>query len=162
MNFTKFLAFSSVAVLLFSCAASTQSKSSLSKEVQESKKVLYEYVTKKELRKNISPQTSVSTTKGKAEKVTKSITVKNTDLLEKDLQKINKREVTRRMVDDPPVPITVPPKVVRVLILPYIDRKGNLHSDSYVFVEIKKARWLIGEYGKGSLTGGKYIDLMGH
>jgi len=161
MRLLRFLALSS-SIFLFSCAASTQEKSPLSKEVQQSKKVLYEYVSKKELGKNISTDTSVKVKEGKTEKVAKSVTINSVDLLEKDLQKINKKEVERRMVDDPPVPITVPPKVIRVLILPYIDKKGNLHSDSYVFVEIRKARWLIGEYGKGSLTGGKYIDLMGH
>lgn len=160
MRLMSFLVLS--ASLLFSCAASTQKNSSLSKEVKESKKVLYEYVSKKEFGKNVSADASVEVKEGRPEKVTKSITVKSIDLLEKDLQKVNKREVERRIVEDPPVPITVPPKVVRILILPYIDRKGNLHSDSYVFVEIKKARWLIGEYGKGSLTGGKYIDLMRH
>lgn len=38
-----------------------------------------------------------------------------------------------------------PAKVMRVYISPYEDAKGNLHMPGYMFVEVQKRRWSVGE-----------------
>lgn len=42
-----------------------------------------------------------------------------------------------------PVPLIVEPKVLRVLITPWEDARGDLHAGGYVFTEIESRRWSI-------------------
>lgn len=41
-----------------------------------------------------------------------------------------------------PVPIRTPAQVMRVLVLPYEDKSGDLVVSSYVFTEIEPRKWL--------------------
>lgn len=43
-------------------------------------------------------------------------------------------------------PVWIPPVIVRVLILPFVDRDNVLHGGQYVFAELKKGGWLFGNY----------------
>lgn len=43
-------------------------------------------------------------------------------------------------------PVWIPPVIVKVLILPFVDRDNVLHGGQYVFAELKKGRWLFGNY----------------
>lgn len=59
------------------------------------------------------------------------------------------RELQRKMTEllrTEPTPLRVPDTVVRVLILPYVDEKGNLISQKYVFFRAEEGRWILGEY----------------
>jgi conjugal transfer pilus assembly protein TraV len=40
-----------------------------------------------------------------------------------------------------PLPLRVPPRVLRVLITPWEDANGDLHAGGYVFTEIESRRW---------------------
>ncbi len=45
-----------------------------------------------------------------------------------------------------PTPIWVPPLITKVLILPYVDSNGALHSGQYVFLKLKEGKWIVGNY----------------
>lgn len=45
-----------------------------------------------------------------------------------------------------PTPIWIPPVITKVLILPYVDKKGALHSYQNVFMKLTQGKWLIGHY----------------
>jgi len=71
----------------------------------------------------------------------------DSDFLERSLKRtLDKRKVETSMVPSPPVPIIVPAKVIRVLIYPYIDSDGNFHGPSYLYTEIEKSRWVVGDF----------------
>lgn len=48
-----------------------------------------------------------------------------------------------------PMPIREAPEVMRVWVAPYNDENDDLHWPSYVFTEITKRRWSIGEDAAG-------------
>jgi len=44
-----------------------------------------------------------------------------------------------------PTPIRTPAKVMRILINPWQDKKGNLYTTSYMYTEIEERKWQIGD-----------------
>jgi conjugal transfer pilus assembly protein TraV len=54
-------------------------------------------------------------------------------------------EVTSRLVREPVIPIMKPPRVGRVLILPY-KNEGQLFMMRYVYFLVEEPDWVIGEY----------------
>lgn len=53
------------------------------------------------------------------------------------------------------MPIRVQPEIMRLWISPWIDMEGDLHDAGYVYVEVDKSRWALGDnleridYGDG-------------
>ncbi len=45
-----------------------------------------------------------------------------------------------------PTPLRVPDTVVRVLVLPHVDEKGNLVSQKYIFFRAEEGKWILGDY----------------
>jgi len=53
-------------------------------------------------------------------------------------------DVLTRLLKDPQTPVIMPPKIVRVLILPYQGESGkNLYSARYIYVIVEDARWVL-------------------
>lgn len=44
-----------------------------------------------------------------------------------------------------PVPIRTPARVMRIWVAPWEDEAGDLHVSGYVYTEIEKRRWMVGE-----------------
>jgi len=52
--------------------------------------------------------------------------------------------VLTKLLKNPQTPVIMPPKVVRVLILPYEGNGGkNLYSARYIYVIVEDARWVL-------------------
>ncbi len=68
-------------------------------------------------------------------------TKKEEGLYEKEI-----KERIVKLLREPPSPVKVPDTVLRVLILPYVDKDGNLSSAKYVFLKVEEGRWIIGDY----------------
>jgi len=49
------------------------------------------------------------------------------------------------LINAPVTPLLVPPKVMRVLVLPYPD-KSVLYMPRYIYIMTDKPRWIIGDY----------------
>lgn len=49
-----------------------------------------------------------------------------------------------------PYPVRTPSKVIRVWIAPWVDKKDNLHAGGYLFSEIEKRTWTLGELNANS------------
>lgn len=84
--------------------------------------------------------------KKEEEKVLKDIKqedkqVKQESIYEKDLQK-----KMLSLLRQEPTPLKVPDKIIRVLVLPYVDDKGNLVSQKYVFFKAEEGKWILGDY----------------
>ncbi|WP_429885537.1 TraV family lipoprotein [Geoalkalibacter halelectricus] len=47
------------------------------------------------------------------------------------------------LLSEPQTPVLAPPKVLRVLILPYQTREGELMMPRYVFVKVDEAQWVL-------------------
>lgn len=52
---------------------------------------------------------------------------------------------------EPVRPLRNPPKVVRVWIAPWVDRDDDLHTEKYIYVEIERRKWLIGNHAPASV-----------
>jgi len=44
-----------------------------------------------------------------------------------------------------PYPVRTPSKVIRVWVAPWVDKSDNLHAGGYLFAEIEKRTWTLGE-----------------
>lgn len=49
------------------------------------------------------------------------------------------------LLDEPQVPLIEPPKIMRVLLMPYKGEGGELFMPRYSFVQVAEARWVLGE-----------------
>ncbi|MEM5854804.1 MAG: TraV family lipoprotein [Candidatus Aenigmatarchaeota archaeon] len=53
-------------------------------------------------------------------------------------------DILSKLLKDPKTPIMTPPKIVRVLILPYQDFSGkNFYSARYVYVLVDEPKWIL-------------------
>jgi len=53
-------------------------------------------------------------------------------------------DVLTKLLKDPQAPVIMPPKIVRVLILPYQNQEGkNLYSARYIYVIVEDPKWVI-------------------
>jgi len=51
----------------------------------------------------------------------------------------------------PATPIHTPPKIMRVLILPWVDKNGVFHGSHYIFMQVDSGKWILGTYKVGEL-----------
>ena len=40
-------------------------------------------------------------------------------------------------------PILTPPRVLRVLVTPWEDKKGDLHAGGYIFLKVESSQWVV-------------------
>jgi hypothetical protein len=57
-----------------------------------------------------------------------------------------KNNLLMSLIGKRPTPIYEPPVILRVLMLPYVDKSGVLHSYQYAYFVAQKGRWLLGSY----------------
>lgn len=60
----------------------------------------------------------------------------------RDLYTQEERKLYEDFIQNPPVPLRLPDTIVRVLIMPYVDREGVLHTYKYVFVKVEDGKWV--------------------
>jgi len=63
-----------------------------------------------------------------------------------DRDDIKKIELTQKTTPSQPIPLKGADKIVRVLILPYVDSDNVLRSQSFSFAKIDEGKWVIGSY----------------
>lgn len=71
----------------------------------------------------------------------KSAKNKEKSLYEKEVQ-----ELMVKLLRTPPTPLRVPDRILRVLILPYVDENGNLIAGHYTFLKVEEGKWIMGDY----------------
>lgn len=49
----------------------------------------------------------------------------------------------------PKIPVKTPDKILRVLLMPYVDEDMNLQTENFHFVKVDDGRWILGEYLNG-------------
>jgi len=57
-----------------------------------------------------------------------------------------KKETITELLKNPPAPVKAPDKILRILILPWTDKDGNLHAMKYIFVKVEEGQWILGNY----------------
>lgn len=57
-----------------------------------------------------------------------------------------KNNLMMSLIGKRPTPIYEPPVILRVLMLPYVDNAGVLHSYQYIYFIAQNGRWLLGSY----------------
>lgn len=61
----------------------------------------------------------------------------------KDVAKASQYKAITDLLENPKAPLLAPPKVLRVLILPYKGEKNELFMTRYAYLEIEKAAWIL-------------------
>lgn len=87
--------------------------------------------------------------KKKEEKAEKKEEEKEEKTTKKTQESLYHKEYTQKvlsLIREPVTPLRIPPTIMRVLILPYVDEQGNLNVQRYVFFKIDEGRWVLGEY----------------
>ncbi len=146
-------------IMVSSCAKDSKTTSSLEKkEYKKNIEYIKDYVKNSEKEKVVNKKKIEKYDRALGSKSSEVLVKVDADKLERDLKKhLDKRELETSMVSLPPTPVIVPAKVIRILIYPYIDNNGNFHGPNYIYTEIRKSRWVVGdfnspssgEYGKG-------------
>ena len=68
---------------------------------------------------------------------------------EKEEESLYKRELMEKlmkMVREEPTPLALPPTVLRVFVLPYVDEQGRLITQHYIYLKVDEGRWILGDY----------------
>jgi hypothetical protein len=68
---------------------------------------------------------------------------------EKEEESLYRRELMEklmRMVREEPTPLALPPTVLRVFVLPYVDDKGRLITQHYMYIRVDEGKWILGDY----------------
>jgi hypothetical protein len=68
---------------------------------------------------------------------------------EKEEESLYKRELMEKlmkMVREEPTPLALPPTVLRVFVLPYVDDQGRLITQHYMYIRVDEGKWLLGDY----------------
>jgi hypothetical protein len=68
---------------------------------------------------------------------------------EKEEESFYKRELMEklmRMVREEPTPLALPPTVLRVFVLPYVDDQGKLITQHYMYLKVDEGKWILGDY----------------
>lgn len=61
----------------------------------------------------------------------------------KEEAKASQYKTITELLENPKAPLLNPPKVIRVLILPYKGEKNELFMTRYAYLEIEKATWIL-------------------
>lgn len=54
-----------------------------------------------------------------------------------------REEAMAKLFQAPPTPLRVPPTVLRIHILPYVDRGGGFNSEKYKFITEDEGKWIL-------------------
>jgi hypothetical protein len=81
--------------------------------------------------RHIEPKTPAKQEKGKEEE---------------SLYKRELMEKLMKMVREEPTPLALPPTVLRVFVLPYVDEQGRLITQHYMYIKVDEGKWILGDY----------------
>jgi len=68
---------------------------------------------------------------------------------EKDQENLYRREVLEKlskMIHQEPTPLAMPPTILRVFVLPYVDQQGRLITQHYIYLKVDEGKWILGDY----------------
>jgi hypothetical protein len=68
---------------------------------------------------------------------------------EKEEESLYRRELMEKlmkMVREEPTPLALPPTVLRVFVLPYVDDQGRLITQHYMYLKVDEGKWILGDY----------------
>jgi hypothetical protein len=68
---------------------------------------------------------------------------------EKEEESLYRRELMEklmRMIREEPTPLALPPTVLRVFVLPYVDDQGRLITQHYMYIKVDEGKWILGDY----------------
>ncbi len=67
-------------------------------------------------------------------------------LLKKSILEKDKTALEESLINRPATPIYIHSKILRMLVMPYVDTDNMLHTYQYIYFKIKKGGWLLGNY----------------
>lgn len=85
-----------------------------------------------------------SNSNGDCKDCDKTATTENPSGTHKNIQDARYRILTE-LLQEPEKPLLQPPKILRVLMLPYEGDKGELFMTRYVYIQVEDAKWLLTE-----------------
>jgi hypothetical protein len=68
---------------------------------------------------------------------------------EREEESLYRRELMEklmRMVREEPTPLALPPTILRVFVLPYVDDQGRLITQHYMYIRVDEGKWILGDY----------------
>ena len=83
-------------------------------------------------------------------------------LLKKSILEKDKTAMEESLINRPNTPIYIHSKILRMLVMPYVDTTGSLHTYQYVYFKIKKGGWLLGNYLMGSHKTDRVFNPLGN
>ena len=79
----------------------------------------------------------------------KKITPQQENSKIESLYEKERKEFLRETMHSPKIPVKTPDKILRVLMMPYVDEDMNLQTENFHFVKVDDGRWVVGEYLNG-------------
>jgi hypothetical protein len=67
-------------------------------------------------------------------------------LLKKSILEKDKTALEESLINGPNTPIYIHSKILRMLVMPYVDTLNRLHTYQYIYFKIRKGGWLLGNY----------------
>lgn len=59
---------------------------------------------------------------------------------------IERQQKMLQLLRKPVIPLKSNDKIVRILMLPYVDEHNVLHNYEYMYVKVEEGKWIIGDY----------------
>ena len=73
-------------------------------------------------------------------------TVKLKDIEKPSFYEDQRKKVLAKVIKQKAMPIKTPDKVLRVLTMPYVDKKHILQTQNFHYITVEKGQWILGEY----------------
>jgi len=92
---------------------------------------------------------AASTQQANLKHIEPKVEVKQEKEKEKEEESLYRRELMEklmRMVREEPTPLALPPTVLRVFVLPYVDDQGKLITQHYIYLKVDEGKWILGDY----------------
>lgn len=70
---------------------------------------------------------------------------KQAEIKESMYEHKRKKELSK-IIETPSIPVKTPDKILRVMMMPYVDKNDILQTSSFLFVKVDEGRWIFGEY----------------
>ncbi len=59
---------------------------------------------------------------------------------------IERQQKMLQLLRKPVIPLKSNDKIVRILMLPYVDEHNVLHNYKYMYVKVEEGKWIVGDY----------------
>ena len=68
-----------------------------------------------------------------------------------------RKQLLADTIKRPTMPVKTADKILRILIMPYVDENNVLQTENFQFVKVDEGRWIVGEYLNNSSKESKKI-----